>query len=90
MKRATADVGLIFTAYNLRRIMNIVGIEVFRSYLLMFLAFLWAFLTSFKAFWRTQKVRLQNSFGKTAFGTIDLIATLAGQIFCKIGLGRGY
>ena len=32
-KRAEADVGLIFTAYNLRRIMNILGTETLRTYL---------------------------------------------------------
>ena len=32
-ERASADVGLMFTAYNLRRIMNIVGKRAFRDYL---------------------------------------------------------
>ena len=32
-KRASADVGLVMTAYNLRRIINILGIERFRKYL---------------------------------------------------------
>jgi len=32
--RATADVGLIFTDYNLRRIMNLIGIEALKSRLL--------------------------------------------------------
>lgn len=32
-KRASADVGLMMTAYNLRRIMNILGIEWLRKYL---------------------------------------------------------
>jgi hypothetical protein len=90
MKRASADVGLIFTAYNLRRIMNIVGIEVFRSYLLAFFAFVGTFMTSFKAFCRTQKVRLQNSFQKNRFLRMDLIATLAGQNFSKINFKEGY
>jgi transposase len=31
--RASADVGLIMTAYNLRRIINILGIDVFKDYL---------------------------------------------------------
>jgi hypothetical protein len=52
-------------------------------------AFLGSILASLEAIWRTQKTQLKNSFGKTAFGTIDLIDTLAGQNFCKIGLGRG-
>ena len=33
MKRATADVGLIFTVYNLRRIFNLIAPEVLKSYL---------------------------------------------------------
>ena len=33
MERASADIGFIFTAYNLRRIINIVGIKRFREYL---------------------------------------------------------
>ncbi len=32
-KRASADVGFMMTAYNLRRIINILGIERFREYL---------------------------------------------------------
>ncbi len=33
IKRAEADVGLMFTAYNIRRIMNILGKEVFKEYM---------------------------------------------------------
>jgi len=33
MKRASADVGLMFTAYNLRRIINILGKNVLKEYL---------------------------------------------------------
>ncbi|MEB2778708.1 hypothetical protein SYJ56_25595, partial [Algoriphagus sp. D3-2-R+10] len=33
MDRASSDVGLIFTAYNLRRIFNLVGPEVLKAYL---------------------------------------------------------
>ena len=33
IKRASADVGLIMTAYNLRRIINIIGIKQFKEYL---------------------------------------------------------
>lgn len=39
--RASADVGLMFTAYNLRRIINILGQDVFKKYLMiLFLCFL--------------------------------------------------
>ena len=33
IKRAEADVGLIFIAYNLRRLINILGIEVLKEYM---------------------------------------------------------
>jgi len=33
IERASADIGLAFIAYNLRRIINIVGIKQFREYL---------------------------------------------------------
>lgn len=33
MKRASADVGLIFVAYNLRRLLTILGIKVFKEFL---------------------------------------------------------
>ena len=32
-ERANADVGLIFIAYNLRRLVNIIGIDKFREIL---------------------------------------------------------
>ncbi len=55
IKRATADVGLIFTAYNLRRILNIIGKEGFRRFVVSFFAFLLSIWTSLELFWRTQK-----------------------------------
>jgi len=33
IKRASADVGLMMTAYNLRRLINIIGLKRFRKYL---------------------------------------------------------
>ena len=33
IKRAEADVGLMLTAYNLKRVINIIGIKVFKDYL---------------------------------------------------------
>jgi hypothetical protein len=37
IKRAEADVGLIFTAYNLRRIMNIINKDLLKAYLRAFI-----------------------------------------------------
>jgi hypothetical protein len=48
IKRAEADVGLIFTAYNLRRIINLLGINVVQSYFREALLIFFAPITSFK------------------------------------------
>jgi hypothetical protein len=47
-KRASADVGLMFTAYNLRRIINIIGQENFKEYLK---RVLFAVFSSYKSLW---------------------------------------
>ena len=62
IKRASADVGLMFTAYNLRRILNIIGKEAFTRFWLEFLVFLTSFLASLELFWQRQKNQLQNMF----------------------------
>lgn len=56
MQRATADVGLMFTAYNLRRIMNIIGIEVLMGFFLAFFSILASFWTSWKLFGSMKKL----------------------------------
>ena len=64
MKRASADVGLIFVVYNLRRIMNIIGQDKLKAYL-QALSFLFCLNTAqFKAisrsnFFNTQKILLK-------------------------------
>jgi len=45
MKRASADVGFIFIAYNLRRLMNIIDKKEFKSYLKRLASSLFTFLT---------------------------------------------
>ena len=45
MERAAADVGLMFVAYNLRRIINILGQEVFKEYLRILAFFILTILT---------------------------------------------
>jgi len=59
IQRASADVGLVFTAYNLRRILNIIGIDALKRFALAFIWFLAAFLASFELFWRRQKKQSQ-------------------------------
>jgi hypothetical protein len=60
IQRASADVGLVFTAYNLRRILNIIGKEALRRFALAFICFFAAFLASFELFWRRQKKQSQK------------------------------
>jgi transposase len=49
-KRASADVGLIFSAYNLKRIFNIIGKDVLKEYLKTVFFLYFQYLSNFKAF----------------------------------------
>lgn len=49
IQHATADVGIIFTAYNLRRIFNIVDKNELKAYLKRFRLYFWRYFTHFKA-----------------------------------------
>lgn len=51
MKRASSDVGLIFSAYNLRRIFNLIGKNELKEYFKHLLSRFWSFFSGFKAFW---------------------------------------
>ena len=50
IKHASADVGLIFTAYNLKRIFNLVDLNMLKMYLKRTALFYWPNSTLFKAF----------------------------------------
>jgi radical SAM protein with 4Fe4S-binding SPASM domain len=52
MKHAAADIGLIFTAYNLRRLFNILDHTTLRKYLRVLSAVFKAIFCHFKTFWR--------------------------------------
>lgn len=54
MKRASADVGLMFCAYNLRRIMNLVGKTVLKAWLVALACFFECLWAHFKPKWRVQ------------------------------------
>lgn len=49
MKRASADVGLIFSVYNLRRIFNLIGKNELKEYFKRLFVRFWQFLSDFKA-----------------------------------------
>jgi transposase len=65
IQRASADVGLVFTAYNLRRILNIVGKEALRCFLFGFLMHIVVFWALLEHFWLMQKKQLQVSLEKS-------------------------
>lgn len=89
MKRASADVGLMFTAYNLRRLINIIGIEVFRSYLLAFFAQIGSLLTLFQPFWSIE-YSIQRIFTKKIDALqLTLFANLASPFFNNLNLNEG-
>jgi len=48
MQRAEADVGLIFTAYNLRRIINIIGLKSLMVYLETFISFIFSYFYKYR------------------------------------------
>jgi transposase len=51
IKRASADVGLIFTAYNLRRIFNLIDSNELKQYLKVLALLFWTIKALFKAFY---------------------------------------
>jgi hypothetical protein len=50
IKHASADVGLNFTAYNLKRIFNLVDLNMLKKYLKSTALFYWLYKTDFSAF----------------------------------------
>ena len=52
IKHASADVGLIFTAYNLKRVFNLIDLNVLKMYLKTTSLFFWLDITLFKAFYK--------------------------------------
>lgn len=76
-KRAQADIGLIFTAYNLRRIINIIGTDVLKEYLkacirlcISVLVIMWLKISRIKQFYIFNNFR--NIYQKQSF-KIDYI-----------------
>jgi len=56
MKSASADVGLIFTAYNLRRIFNLIDQNELKKYLRAFIGFILIIRSYFKAYLSSRKI----------------------------------
>ena len=51
LERASADIGLMMLAYNLRRIINLIGMEVFREYLRVLISCISNTCVIFERFW---------------------------------------
>ena len=58
IKHASADVGLIFTAYNLKRIFNLIDLNILKMYLKRTALFKWLNSTYFKAFYDVIKFEI--------------------------------
>jgi transposase len=64
IKHASADVGLIFTAYNLRRIFNLIDQNVLKQYLKVLAILFWTIKKLFKPFYSFFILQLNYSFLK--------------------------
>lgn len=90
IKRAKSDVGLIFTAYNLRRILNLIGIEALRKYFLFVLMLKRVFLSSLEAFWQ-QIIRLTKILNpKLMMLRVNIFANFMHQFYAKSNYIGGY
>jgi transposase len=90
MKRASADVGLIFVAYNLRRIMNIIGHEKLKE---LFKSLIFAFcliMTQSKALSRSSLINLRKILLESATLISKLLPNFNLTFSLKIALVYGY
>ena len=62
IKHASADVGLSFSAYNLRRIFNLIDQNLLKQYLKVLALYFGVLIPVFKAFTDCFVLRMKNSF----------------------------
>jgi hypothetical protein len=79
IKRASADVGLIFTAYNLRRIFNLIDKNQLNEYLKGLALLFFMIITHFKSIKRT----IDFGIFKDAFSKQQQLACLNGLYLAK-------
>jgi len=77
IKRALADIEFIFTCYNLRRLLNIIGTEAFGRYLSYFLVPLTPLFASIDLLYRIQDYHTKISILKTPIIKSNIFANLA-------------
>jgi len=90
IKRAEADVGLILTAYNLRRILNIIGIESLRSYLLTLFIQISLFMSQLKLIWRIQNLYSLRIIEKLASVLMSKNTNFTPQFCNKMNFEGGF
>jgi transposase len=89
IKRASADVGLIFVAYNLRRIMNILGPEKLKAYLKALFSVFYSFFAHFKAIYSIHFFNPYKLLQKLTARISNLFPNFIRIFSPKIALGRG-
>ncbi|MDO9256595.1 MAG: IS1182 family transposase [Bacteroidales bacterium] len=90
MKRASADVGLIFVVYNLRRIMNIVGHEKLKEYLKALIFVFCSIIAYFKAITRSNFFWVRKLLLRNALLISNLLLNFNPVFSPEINFGRGY
>jgi len=90
MKHATADVGLIFVAYNLRRIMNILGQDKLKAYLKALSFVFYSRMTHFKALSLSNYFNLRKILLKYATLISTLLSNFNLTFSLKIIFADGY
>jgi transposase len=90
MKRASADVGLIFVAYNLRRIMNILGQDKLKAYLKALSLVFSSIMAHFKAVSRSSFFNQQKLLLKLTTPISNLLPNFNLTFSLKIAFADGY
>jgi transposase len=89
MKRASADVGLIFVVYNLRRIINILGQDKLKEYLKALSFVFCSIMAQFKAISRSHFFNPRKILLKTAARVSNILANFNPPFSLKIAFGGG-
>lgn len=90
IKRASSDVGLILTAYNLRRIMNIIGHDRFKAWLKTLFLLFGLYLNHFRTLWHIQISTSQLFCTKVAIRISMLMHTFIADYSPKTTFEKGY
>jgi transposase len=90
MKRASADVGLIFVVYNLRRIMNIIGQDKLKAYLKALRLIFYSIMTQFKDISRSSYFSKRKLLLKLTKLISTLLPNFNPTFGLKIAFAGGY